>query len=104
MSDYREIKELIEKHDVITLYRHIRADYDAYGSQFGLKELILANYPEKKVYTIGTDDLDNPYLLEPLDNPEEDIIKQSLAIIVDTSNAARVEGESYKLALDSIRI
>ena len=104
MSDYREIKELIEKHDVITLYRHIRADYDAYGSQFGLKELILANYPEKQVYTIGTDDLDNPYLLEPLDNPEEDIIKQSLAIIVDTSNAARVEGEFYKLALDSIRI
>ena len=104
MSDYREIKELIEQHDTICLFRHIRADYDAYGSQFGLKELILANYPDKKVYTIGTDDLDNPYLLEPLDNPDEEIIKESLAIIVDTSNLARVEGDSWKLAKDSLRI
>jgi nanoRNase/pAp phosphatase (c-di-AMP/oligoRNAs hydrolase) len=35
MSDYREIKEIIEQYDSLCIYRHIRADYDAYGSQLG---------------------------------------------------------------------
>lgn len=104
MSDYREIKKLIEQYDSICIYRHIRADYDAYGSQLGLKALINDNYPDKKVYALGTDDLDNPYLLEPLDEADEETIRKSLAVIVDTSNLARVELDSWKLCADSIRI
>ena len=104
MSDYREIREIIEQYDSICIYRHIRADYDAYGSQLGLKALINANYPEKKVYALGTDDLDNPYLLEPLDEVDEETVKKSVAVIVDTSNLARVELDSWKLCADSIRI
>ena len=104
MSNNTEVKQLIEQYDHICIYRHIRADYDAYGSQLGLKHLILDNYPDKHVYALGEDDLDNPELLEPLDSPEDDIISKSLAVIVDTSNIARVQFDSYRKCADSIRL
>ena len=37
----KAIIDQIEKYDIITLYRHKGPDGDAYGSQIGLKELIL---------------------------------------------------------------
>ena len=104
MANNIEVKTLIEQFDFICIYRHIRADYDAYGSQLGLKHLILDNYPDKHVYALGEDDLDNPELLEPLNDPDEETIRKSLAIIVDTSNIARVQFESYRNCADSIRI
>ena len=104
MSNNREVKQLIEQYDSICIYRHIRADYDAYGSQLGLKHLIMDNYPDKHVYALGEDDLDNPELLEALDSPEDEIISRSLAVIVDTSNIARVQLESYRKCADSIRL
>lgn len=46
--NYFKIREIIEDYDSIVIYRHIRPDYDAYGSQLGLKQLLLDNYPEKE--------------------------------------------------------
>ena len=45
MANNIEVKTLIEQFDFICIYRHIRADYDAYGSQLGLKHLwIIRNF------------------------------------------------------------
>ena len=52
MLTYKEIREFIERNDSIVIFRHIHGDYDAYGAQLGLKELIKNNYPEKEVYSM----------------------------------------------------
>ena len=49
----KEILKKIEEFDTIVIARHIGADPDALGSSLGLRDLILENYPKKKVYTIG---------------------------------------------------
>ena len=104
MVTYKEINEIIKEYDSIVIYRHIHSDYDAYGSSLGLKHLLMDNYPEKKVYCVGYDDIDNPAFLEPMDIVEEETIRRSLAMIVDTSTADRVEMDSYKLAGCRVRI
>ncbi len=104
MINNTQIKELIENNDIIVIYRHVNSDYDAYGSQLGLKYLIKENYPEKQVYCVGDDDIINPPFIDPMDDPDEETLRKSLAMIVDTSNIARVETETYKLAASSIRI
>ena len=43
----------IEAYDTIVIFRHILADADALGSQFGLKTWIEDNYPDKHVYAVG---------------------------------------------------
>lgn len=99
-----EIKELIEKYDSIVIYRHIHPDYDAFGSQLGLKHLLLENYPDKKIYTYGKEMIDNPDFLEQMDNPSIDIIRQSLTISLDTSTSNRSDDDSYNEGKCSLKI
>ena len=49
MLAFEDILKLIEQYEVITIFRHIHPDCDALGSQFGLKQWISENYPDKKV-------------------------------------------------------
>ncbi|MDI9540605.1 MAG: DHH family phosphoesterase, partial [Bacillota bacterium] len=102
--NYFDIKEIIEEYDSIVLYRHIRPDYDALGSQLGLKYLLLENYPTKKIYTYGLENMNNPDFLEDMDNPSVDIIKKSLTIILDTSTHDRADDTSYLKGLKSLKI
>ena len=53
MELFSKIKEKIEQFDNIILLRHVQPDGDAYGSCFGLREVIKDNYPNKKVYCLG---------------------------------------------------
>ncbi len=92
---FKDIERLIQKHDTIVIYRHINPDYDAFGSQLGLKHLIQVNFPGKKVYCYGKEMLDNPSYLEPMDEVSEEIISQALCITVDTSTNARSDDMSF---------
>ncbi len=88
----------IEKYETIIIHRHQRPDGDALGSQFGLKEIINHNFPNKKVMTVGS-------LSEFQENSIKNIFKDefanvtledyegALSIIVDTANLERIEGE-----------
>ena len=49
----KRIYKLIKKYDSIVIARHVGPDPDALGSQLGLKESILATFPNKKVYAVG---------------------------------------------------
>ncbi len=102
--DYLKIKKIIEEYDSIVIYRHIRPDYDALGSQLGLKHLLKENYPAKKIYTYGLENMDNPEFLEDMDNPSLDIIKKSLTIILDTSTSERADDETYRLGKKTLKI
>lgn len=90
---FNNLLDEIEKASIITLYRHINADMDALGSQFGLKYWIMENYPEKQVYAIG--DSRDDVVFEASDYVEDEIIQQSLAIVLDCSNSARVDDTRF---------
>ena len=50
---FQEILKEIERFDTIIIHRHTSPDGDAMGSQIGLKNIILDNYPTKRVYIVG---------------------------------------------------
>ncbi|MDO4378403.1 MAG: bifunctional oligoribonuclease/PAP phosphatase NrnA [Erysipelotrichia bacterium] len=100
----KDVKELIEQYDSIVIYRHIHPDYDAFGSQLGMKYLLQENYPQKKIYTYGKEMIDNPDFLEPMDNPNLNIIRNSLTISLDTSTSNRSDDDSYKEGKCSLKI
>jgi len=88
---FEEIKKIIEEYDSIVVFRHVRADYDAYGSQLGLKNLIKLNYPNKKVYTYGKNYIDDDTILEKMDDISDDVVTKSLGIVVDCATPARID-------------
>lgn len=101
----REIIKLIEEHDIITIFRHEFADPDALGSQFGLLEIIKYNYPDKQVYALGSETMDLSNKLYPgSDVVNDELIKKSLAIVVDTANQARIDDQRYQLAKSLVKI
>ena len=46
MTIFKHILEKIKEYDTIIIHRHMKPDPDALGSQAGLKEIILANFPD----------------------------------------------------------
>lgn len=97
--------ELIEQFDIITIFRHIGADGDALGSQFGIKTFIQDQYPEKKVYALGLDIGSHGWLFDPVDEMVSDeTIKNSLAIVLDTANASRVDDQRFVSANTILKI
>lgn len=96
-------QEAIENFEVITIFRHENPDMDALGSQCGLSNWLKENYPNKQVYMCGNDFGRHPELQS--DTPvSEDMIRSSLAIILDTANSARVDDTRYQLAKETMRI
>jgi len=104
-KDIKEIFKLIKKYDTITIYGHINPDGDCFGSSLALRELIKLNFPKKRVYSLaGT----LPQLEERLtkqDTLEDDnVIKESLAILIDVSETERVSDQRVLLAKQIIKI
>ncbi len=79
----------IEAYDTIVIFRHILADADALGSQFGLKTWIEDNYPDKHVYAVGDSVGASAEHYPSMDRVQDTVIQQALAVVLDTSTAAR---------------
>lgn len=90
----RQIIDTIQQYDKIILHRHVRPDPDAYGSQFGLKALIEANYPDKEVYAVGEHDDSLTFLAQP-DEIADTVFENALVIVTDTANTERVDDQRY---------
>lgn len=90
---FEGLLESIEEAKIITLFRHIHADMDALGSQYGLKTWILENYPDKEVYALGDDREDT--LFEESDHLDDEKIEASLAIVLDCASKARVDDQRF---------
>ncbi len=87
---YKLIKREIKKYDNIVIVRHIGADPDALGSQFGLKELICLNFPLKKVYALGSPASRFKYL-GLLDKDDNIDYSKALLIVLDTPDLKRID-------------
>ncbi|UVD81731.1 bifunctional oligoribonuclease/PAP phosphatase NrnA [Mycoplasma iguanae] len=89
----KDIISLIEEHDKIVIFHHIRPDGDCLGSQFGLKRAIELNYPEKEVKAVGNAKGSFTFLgLDQHDNePSEEFLKEALAIVVDANFKERIQ-------------
>lgn len=96
--------DTIEAFDSIVIFRHILADADALGAQFGLKTWIKDRYPEKNVYALGQSVGACASYYPPIDTVLDEVIQHSLAIVLDTSNANRIDDERWKSAEKVIRI
>jgi phosphoesterase RecJ-like protein len=103
MDIFKKIHDEIEKHKIITIFTHVHPDGDCYGSAHGFRELILDNFKGKKVYVLG-DKL--PTYIGFLKNPDtvdDETIKKSLAISVDTATQSRVFDQRFSMAKTKIK-
>lgn len=90
----RQIIDTIEKYDKIIIHRHVRPDPDAYGSQFGVVELLRQNYPNKKILAAGEHDPSLTFMRTP-DVVTDADFEGALVIVTDTANTERVDDQRY---------
>ena len=99
----QKILSAIEEHSIITIFRHGHPDHDALGSQFGLRQFLVDNYPEKQIFCLGEERM-NTDLYPASDMVTDEMIQKSLAIVVDTAGKQRVDDSRFDSALMKIRI
>ena len=100
---YKKIYNDIKKYDKIILARHIGPDPDALGSTLGLKEIIKATFPKKEVYAVGNPASKFKYIGD-VDKFTEDMYENSLLIVTDTPDRARIDGVDPTKFKNSIKI
>ncbi|HBF68920.1 MAG TPA: hypothetical protein DDW20_06415 [Firmicutes bacterium] len=105
-SDYKKVINEIKYFKKIAIFRHVKPDYDAIGSQLGMFYFIKDNFPDKDVIYIGEDHVTLtprcfPYMMKIDDDWFND---EFLAIIVDTSTYDRVSDNRYIKATKTIKI
>ncbi|CAM3858201.1 DHH family phosphoesterase [Alkalicoccus chagannorensis] len=85
-----DIWDTITRTDNIVIFRHVRPDPDAVGSQAALKELILTAFPDKQVLLAGEEEASLTFLahMDTMDSGN------ALAVICDTANQARIDGRT----------
>lgn len=88
---------------MIVIARHVGADPDALGSSIGLKEIILQNFPNKKVYAIGCPASRFRYF-GILDRFDDSMYENALLIVTDTPDKRRVDGVDVNKFKNVIKI
>lgn len=103
---FEPILQLIRQYPRIIIHRHNRPDGDALGSQFGLRQLLRATYPEKEVYAVGDMTERYAFMLGELtfDEVPDDAYHGALAIVLDTSARSLISDDRYTTADATARI
>lgn len=95
---YKQILKKIKEYDTIVVARHIGPDPDAIASQIALRDLIKLNFPNKKVYAVGTS-VSRFKFFGLLDKLDESKLEHALLIITDVPKFERVDS-AYKPRYD----
>ncbi len=89
----------------IIIHRHTNPDGDALGSQLGLKRILRDNFPEKEVYAVGDASRRYGFMMEEgMDEIDDSLYADALAIILDTSASALISDGRYRLASRTARV
>lgn len=97
------LAEVIGSNPIITLFRHEHPDCDALGSQSAMFRWIRENWPDKKVYRLGNETCTQG-TWQPMDHVDDETIRNSLAIVLDTANRERVDDQRFAAAKQIIKI
>ncbi|WP_338985003.1 bifunctional oligoribonuclease/PAP phosphatase NrnA [Spiroplasma endosymbiont of Diplazon laetatorius] len=82
--------EKIKNYENIIISKHVSPDWDTQGSAYGLREIILDNFKNKKVYVVG-EKLNLGIREEDESQLTEEKVSSSLLITVDVANFERVD-------------
>ncbi len=101
----QKILQKIKDYDRIFLFRHVRPDGDCMGATKGMKELLLASFPDKEVLVV---EQDIPAYLEFMGEDDAPVDKtlyaDALGIVLDTGSAARISNKNYDRCKELIKI
>jgi len=87
---FKQIVKKIKEYDEIVIARHIGPDPDAIASTIALRDLIKLNFPNKKVYAVGSSVARFKYF-GSLDKVDENTLNNALLIICDVPKFDRVD-------------
>ncbi len=101
---FEQARALIEKYNRIIIHRHKNPDGDAIGSQVGMKNILMKNYPDKEVYAVG-DPAGRYAFIEDSETDEipDSFYEGALAIVLDCGSSHLISDTRYTLAAESIR-
>lgn len=89
---FKDLLKLIKKYNNIVIFRHQRPDGDAVFSSFAIYNFIKDNFEDKRVEMYG----EETYDLLPYKNiVDKEFLKESLAIVLDTANTQRIDGDLF---------
>ncbi|MFU8793075.1 MAG: DHH family phosphoesterase [Acholeplasmataceae bacterium] len=90
----RIIKTIKDYHKII-IFRHLRPDMDAIGSQYGLYLTLKENFQDKEVYVVG--DMNGLTYHAQMHELKDEDFKGALGIICDVSVSHMVSDQRYQL-------
>ena len=102
---FEQILNQIGNYNRIIIHRHKNPDGDALGSQIGLYLILRENFPEKEIYKVG--DMTARFAFmehSDMDEIDDSLFADALAIILDTSASHLISDERYKTAGATARI
>ena len=101
---FESVIAAIRDFDRIIIHRHKNPDGDALGSQLGLCGIIKENFPQKEVLCVGDTSARYAFMGYTPDEVKDEDYTGALAFVLDTSAAALICDERYKLADKTVRI
>lgn len=102
-QDVNALINEINAYETIIIFRHIRPDPDALGSQIGLKHAIKRLYPNKRIFAVGSE-VENLKFIGNMDTLNDKQFDGALAIVLDTANAPRIDDNRYMLCDKVIKV
>lgn len=93
----------IREAESIVIFAHHYPDGDCLGSEMGLKKVLLANFPDKKVYAVGENSTKWEWVFGKVDIVDDETVANSLAIIVDHNSFTRCGDKRVQTCKDGIR-
>lgn len=99
-NNWKTAFDALEKFDNIFIFHHIRPDGDCLGSQFGLRELLKTNYPNKNVFVFGDAIGNFPFMTWDFDDEskiDKKYYENSLGVVVDANNSNRIQNAEFLL-------
>lgn len=102
---FEAVLDCIKEYDTIIIHRHSRPDGDAMGSQIGMKHIILENFPNKAVYTVGDSTKFFGFLPDStMDQIPDSAFEGALCLLLDFAAPHLASDDRYKLAAKTARI
>lgn len=99
------VRKAIGIYDTIVIHRHRNPDGDAIGSQIGLKHILRANFPGKRIFAVGDSAPRFSFLSgSEMDEISDEEYSGALAFVLDTSSPALISDSRYTLAAETVRI